>query len=172
MKEGVPYMKKPCVNRTLSAVAVFVWMVVIFVFSAQNGDTSGATSGNLIEFIAKIFNPDFDNMTEAERLEIITSWQLIVRKTAHFSEYAVLGALSANALRTYPLSNALKRLLPCGICLVYAISDEIHQCFVPDRACRALDVCIDTLGGITGTAIFCTLAWLITRRKHKKEKKA
>ena len=164
-------MKKLCINRTLSAIAVLMWMAVIFVFSAQNGDTSGSTSGSLIELIAKIFNPDYDSLTEAEKLEIIASWQLVVRKTAHFSEYAVLGALSANALRTYPLSNAFKRLLPCGICLLYAISDEIHQYFVPDRACRALDVCIDTLGGITGTAIFCTLAWIIARRRLKKELK-
>lgn len=165
-------MKKLCINRTVSAVAVFIWMVVIFIFSAQNGNTSGAASGSIIEFIAKIFNPDYDGLTEAERLEIIASWQLTVRKAAHFSEYAVLGALSANALKTYPLSNTFKGLLPCAICLVYAISDEIHQYFVPDRACRALDVCIDTLGGITGTVIFCVLAWLISRRRLKKEKNA
>ncbi len=165
-------MKKLYINRTLSAVAVFVWMVVIFVFSAQNGDTSGSTSGNFIEFIAKIFKPDFDSLSESDKAEIIASWQLIVRKTAHFSEYAVLGALSANALRTYSLSKTLKRLLPCGICLLYAISDEIHQYFVPDRACRALDVLIDTLGGITGTVIFCLLAWLISRRKLRKKGEA
>ena len=161
-------MKKLYINRILSALAAVAWMAVIFMFSAQNGDNSGSTSGNVIEFVAKIFNPDFDKLSEAHKVDIIASWQLVVRKTAHFSEYAVLGALSANALRTYHLSNAFKRLIPCVICLFYAISDEIHQYFVPDRACRPLDVMIDTLGGITGTAIFCTLVWLISRRKRKK----
>ncbi len=164
-------MKKIYINRTLSAVAVAVWMAVIFIFSAQNGDTSGSTSGNIIEFIAKIFNPDYENLSVDQKTEIITSWQLVVRKTAHFSEYAVLGVLSANALRTYNLSRAVKFLLPCAICFVYAISDEIHQYFVPDRACRALDVLIDTAGGITGTAIFCFLAWFISRKRARKKAK-
>ena len=165
-------VKRVLNNKILSWSAVVMWMAVIFWFSAQNGDTSGSTSGNFIEFIAKIFNPNYENLTELQKFEIISSWQLIVRKTAHFSEYAVLGILSANALRTYNLSNTLKRLLPCVICLVYATSDEIHQYFVPDRACRALDVLIDTSGGVTGVALFCLVAWLVSRRRKRKEEKA
>lgn len=162
-------MKRLFANKTVSWIAVAIWMALIFWFSAQNGETSGSTSGNFIEFVAKIFNPNFENLTESQRSEIISSWQLVVRKTAHFSEYAVLGILSANALRTYNLSTTAKRLFPCAICLVYAVSDEIHQYFVPDRACRALDVLIDTSGGVTGVVVFCLLAWVVSRKKRKEE---
>ena len=36
------------------------------------------------------------------------------------------------------------------ICIMYAVSDEVHQSFVIGRAGRLLDVFIDTLGSITG----------------------
>lgn len=165
-------MKKLYINRTLSAVAVLVWMAVIFLFSAQNGDTSGSTSGNFIEFVAKIFKPDFESLPESQKADIIASWQLVVRKTAHFSEYAVLGGLMANALRTFGMTSTIKWALPCAVCFLYAVCDEVHQYFVPDRACRTLDVLIDTLGGITGTAIFHLLVWLIFRKKARKKGEA
>ena len=51
-----------------------------------------------------------------------------------------------------------------GICLVYAVSDEIHQGFVDGRTPKVLDVGIDTLGGLAGAG-FILIIWLIVRRK-------
>ena len=36
------------------------------------------------------------------------------------------------------------------VCIIYAISDEIHQIFVPDRSCQVYDMMIDSLGSIVG----------------------
>ena len=82
---------------------------------------------------------------------------LLIRKGAHFTEYAVLAMLTANALRKRPLSTIGRWLIPVGICALYALTDELHQYFVPERACRFLDVCIDTAGGICGVAAFMLL---------------
>jgi len=66
------------------------------------------------------------------------------RVIAHFSEYAILAALWA-----WALAPALGRqAIPAAaaICVIYAISDEIHQRYVPGRDSDPLDVLIDCLG--------------------------
>jgi VanZ family protein len=75
------------------------------------------------------------------------TWDLVLRKLAHLTEYAILGGLLARATGRPPLAIAL------GV--VYAITDEIHQTFVPGRAGRPLDVAIDAVGVCLGV-----LAWL------------
>ena len=88
---------------------------------------------------------------------------LVIRKGAHFTEYAVLAVLVANAIRM-----PQRWWIPIAFCALYALSDEIHQYFVPDRACRFLDVCIDTAGGAFGTAVFTFLGFV---RKHIRQKR-
>lgn len=70
------------------------------------------------------------------------TWDTILRKGAHLTEYAILGAL---------LLRALGRELPAlAAGLAYAVSDEIHQAFVPGRNARLLDVVFDALGVLAG----------------------
>jgi VanZ family protein len=77
------------------------------------------------------------------------SWDLVLRKTAHVTEYAILGALLARVL-TVPAA------LATGI--VYAASDEVHQHFVPGRVGAPLDVVIDGLGVGLGILVLRKLA--------------
>ena len=65
-------------------------------------------------------------------------WDLVLRKIAHAAEFAVLGALLVRAL-----------LAPWPAFLLgaaYAVSDEVHQSFVPGRMGSPLDVAIDAVG--------------------------
>jgi VanZ family protein len=71
----------------------------------------------------------------------IPEWGHIV---THFAEYAVLAALWIWALR--PLIGDRAWPVAAGIALAYAISDEIHQSFVPGRVSDPLDVVVDSLG--------------------------
>jgi len=75
-------------------------------------------------------------------------WDLIFRKIAHMAEYGILVALVARAL-----TNTWTALAPAGaiglaaaFSFLYAISDEIHQAFVPNRGPSASDVAVDTVG--------------------------
>jgi VanZ family protein len=70
------------------------------------------------------------------------TWDTILRKAAHMTEYAILGAL---------LLRALGRELPAlffGI--AYAITDEIHQHFVEGRHASPFDVALDAVGVTIG----------------------
>ncbi|HZB22732.1 MAG TPA: VanZ family protein [Gaiellaceae bacterium] len=73
-------------------------------------------------------------------------WDTILRKAAHVAEFAVLGALLARATGRVGLAVAL------GV--LYAVSDEVHQHFVPGRTGNALDVAIDALGVAAGTGLY------------------
>jgi len=81
----------------------------------------------------------------------------LVRKTAHFVEYAILGCLfwrvvaSANAFAaSSPARHLAWALLFAGL---YAASDETHQIFVPGREASIHDVILDTVGAGFGLAV-------------------
>ncbi len=73
------------------------------------------------------------------------AWDLVLRKLAHASEYAVLGLLLLRALRHEQAALAL------GI--AYAASDEFHQHFVTGRHGSPLDVAIDAVGVAVGVLL-------------------
>ena len=72
-------------------------------------------------------------------------WDLVLRKLAHLTEFAVLGLLLARALPDLPAFAA-------GV--VYAISDEVHQHFVDGRVGAPLDVGIDAVGVLVGLVAY------------------
>jgi VanZ family protein len=77
-------------------------------------------------------------------------WDLALRKIAHAAEYAVLGAL---------LLRAVGRELPAAaIGIAYAVTDEIHQTFVPGRQGAPLDVLVDALGVLLGVYVLSRAA--------------
>jgi VanZ family protein len=71
-------------------------------------------------------------------------WDVLLRKLAHFTEYAVLTVLWWRALRglgvRFPLAAAM------AISLGYAVTDEFHQTFVDGRRGTPVDVLIDSAG--------------------------
>lgn len=77
------------------------------------------------------------------------TWDLVLRKLAHAVEYAILAALLLRALRAPPA---------WALAVVYAVSDELHQHFVPGRAGRPLDVAIDATGALVGVLLARRLA--------------
>jgi VanZ family protein len=74
-------------------------------------------------------------------------WDLALRKAAHFGEYAILGALLARALYNTMAAWAWIAWLAGA---VYAMSDELHQHFVPGRQASPVDVVIDAVGVAVG----------------------
>ena len=73
-------------------------------------------------------------------------WDLVLRKIAHATEYAILGALLARATGRTGVAFAV------GV--LYAISDEFHQTFVAGRHGAPLDVAIDAVGVAVGIAVW------------------
>jgi VanZ family protein len=73
------------------------------------------------------------------------AWDVVLRKLAHLAEYAILGAL---------LLRAVGERVPALVAgVAYAVSDEIHQTFVPGRQGSVLDVLIDSAGVVIGILV-------------------
>ena len=83
---------------------------------------------------------------------------VLVRKAAHFTEFAVLGSLWGGCSRVYER----RRLWLCG--LLTGVADECLQFLAPGRAPMVLDVLIDTAGFLCGAALIFAVARLRQKR--------
>ena len=93
-------------------------------------------------------------MPEEERQVVCSDvLQPIVRKTAHFSIYTLLGFFTMNFALTFNADKYKRGIASWGAGTLYAVTDELHQYFVPGRSCEFRDVCIDSLGVFTGIMI-------------------
>lgn len=90
----------------------------------------------------------------------------ILRKCAHFGEYALLGVLTAAALRTGTHFSWPAALLPGTLA---ALCDETIQLFVPGRSGQITDVWLDTAGYLTG-ALLTLLIFSLCRKRPKQRK--
>lgn len=82
-------------------------------------------------------------------------WDLILRKGAHMTEYAVLFLLMNRALSgTLGRSSAAITGTALIAAVLYAVSDEYHQSFVPGRVASAVDVLIDSAGAACGLLLY------------------
>ncbi|WP_347489269.1 VanZ family protein [Desulfoscipio sp. XC116] len=113
-------------HKIISWAAVILWMALIFNLSAQVAAQSNQLSRGITAASVKTVEK------VAPRAEFdIRSFNNILRKNAHFFAYLVLGVLVLNALRRSGAHGCRGFALALGICILYAISDEAHQLFVP-----------------------------------------
>lgn len=136
--------------------------VSIFWFSAQTGADSAAVSGEVMGPFARILTALFGEQGHN-----------VFRKFAHFFIFAALMFFVYHALFRTRRQHRLSAILPFCVCVLYAVSDEVHQLFVPERACRLFDVGVDALGCIVGGLCFYLLAkiclYISQKQKKKKE---
>ncbi len=157
------------VKRIISFALVLACMVVIFLMSAESGEESTDTSDGVVYFIAKMTVSGFSEMTEAEKLGVIDNMSGFIRTAGHFCEFAALGFLSLNALLTFNIKFWLKAGYAFLFSVFYAVTDEIHQYFVPDRACDIKDIAVDSLGAFTGIAILGIIVIVLKLRSRKND---
>jgi VanZ family protein len=143
-----------CLLCAVSRLRVFVkywlpivlWFALIFIAS---GDTKSSQRSSRI--IGPLMHWLFPEMSE-DTIEVVV---LFARKCAHLTVFGILALLYWRAFRkpvkndTRPWSWVEARNAVIGV-LIYAVTDEVHQAFVPARQGSVLDVVIDTFGGALG----------------------
>jgi VanZ family protein len=129
-------------------VPLILWVAVIFVLSSSQGSFNETS---------RIIRPLLEFLFPAASPETITLYHGIVRKFAHFAEYAVLGFLAMRAfVRSWPITSSLVLIV------AVAVVDETSQSFDPSRTGSGLDVMIDLTGGAAAIAF---VSLLRARRK-------
>ena len=146
----------------LSLLLVIGVMVMIFCFSAQTGKESGAMSGKITTWVLKLVIPDFEEFSQDQQDTIRYAVGFMIRKLAHFSEYALLGfALMLHIAQIQKrITVRVPWLWSWLIGTAYAASDEFHQSFVAERGPSVMDVLIDSAGAICGILL---ILWILHR---------
>lgn len=151
-----PFSKRPTAQKIgliLAWTISLLWMMVIFILSAQPALQSQELSDGFLDvLIATLHLP-------------LTSF--MVRKAAHATEYLLLGiflyaAVSVTAQRK-------QFFIPFIMTALYAVTDEIHQMFVPGRACQVRDMLIDACGALVGVLLCEGVVYLRKKSKKRRE---
>lgn len=156
-------------KKAITCILLILWMAVIFYFSAQNGTQSSGISRSVGYGIAESRNRLFHQGESEEKIvKQVEAMQLVIRKGAHMSEYALLAVLVLLHVCCYEKRPRRFELWAWGFCIAYAATDEIHQRFVPGRDGRVADVCIDAIGSLIGVLVFLMCYKKFWSRKEKK----
>lgn len=130
---------------------VALCMAVIFLLSHEPASASQSRSDGVIAALFARFGVELSSH--------------FVRKAAHALEYCGLALLLYGAY--FVSFRTPQPTLSWLTAALYAASDEVHQFFIPGRACQLRDVFVDSLGAAAGI-LFCTILFLILRRKLRK----
>lgn len=126
------------------------WLILIYILSNQVGSESSSLSNGVLEKIVKLFN---SNISEKDLLSIYSNLGLLIRKCAHLMEYLILGLLFYNCFYYLKITNKMNISYSIFTCMIYSITDELHQFFIPGRCCSIYDFMIDSLGVVLGVYI-------------------
>ncbi len=151
-------------------VTVLLWLLVvtnlvtIYHFSDQPAKKSSSTSHSVTK---KITKPLTKNKSPKEKKKIEEKWNDRLRTIAHFSMFFLLGLFLMSAMMTsfsHRKSLVYLFVLTLILVLIYALSDEYHQSFIPGRSAQFIDIVVDFSGGLIASGIL----FIIFKFKKKK----
>lgn len=134
-------------KKCIKFLILLAIMCMIFFFSAQPANDSTIQANFVVDIFYKLYLL-FVSKPSVEYTKFAEVFFTPVRKLAHFSEFMLLGIFAYLNIVEYKRNNYI--FISLCFSIIYAISDEIHQIFVPGRACALLDVIIDSCGALVG----------------------
>ncbi|MBQ3308052.1 MAG: VanZ family protein [Bacilli bacterium] len=153
-------------KRIIKLVLLIICMVIIFMFSSDTGEVSTKKSDGVIVRISEFFVGH--HLSDAERQEKIDKYVFIIRKSAHYGIYFILGFLiMSNLIEFDKLDKTVILYYAIVFSFLYACSDEVHQLFVPGRSGKALDVLLDTFGSSCGIGFYLLWDKIVRRGKYE-----
>ncbi len=131
----------------LAYAPLFLWIGVIFFLSSNSGSMN--ETSRFIEPIVRLLFPSAST-------EEIRQYHGIVRKCAHFTEYAILAFFAVRAFKV--IARSYFKLAPFLIAIflaaAVACADEFNQSFEASRTSSGLDVLLDIAGGATSLLVY------------------
>ena len=151
----------------LNWIVVVLYLAMIFYFSSQDGTRSHKVSSELLQYLRflLVLVPEWlhDYLSG-----LYKNMELVLRKAAHFTEYFILSLIFYRAMAISGARAKKSMVATLVFCFLYAVSDELHQVFVPGRAFAAADILIDTLGAALGIGIIYFKSIVSGNTQYKK----
>ena len=158
-------LQKTWIRILLTGLTVTM-MILIFLFSTEPAERSDRTSGHLSMTVITMLHPDYESYTAEQKETLYADVQHYVRKTAHFTEYLILGVLIRLCLESWFGTRRLLNPLSWAAGTVYACTDELHQLIIDGRSGQISDVLLDSCGVLIGVL----LTMLIRRNCERRRK--
>lgn len=149
-------MRKIIQRKDIAIILTVSWMLLIFYLSHQPASESSELSGSFVEVFMKIISV-FPIAIDGEIVHFI------IRKSAHFIAYFILGLLIFHTVRLYIARHIRAFVCALFISFIYAASDEFHQTFIPGRSGELRDVFIDSAGALTGICAYVLVIMLYNK---------
>ena len=142
---------------------LLVALMVIFIFS--NSAASAGTSNGMSLTVSEWIRPVLNTVGLHPETDFLN---FVIRKLAHFSEYALLGCLIAIAYRLQPWSwmKSKAALLPF---FIIPVLDENLQRFSAGRSCELRDMLIDSAGMAAGLFLAIVLLGIVGHQKKQED---
>lgn len=164
--------KKKIAITVPAAILLLALYILIFGFSAQDGEKSGSLSQMISEKCVEFFNNlSGGHWTEDFMRNLTVYFEHPLRKLAHFSEYACMGIL-LYILWSQWIEKS-RRLYVLIVLWIFcsAAADEFHQLFVPGRYGSFADVLLDTCGGAFGMLLCVGTTKIRERIRHRRHQR-
>jgi VanZ family protein len=143
-------------------ILAIAWMILIFAFSSRTGTESAGDSYQAGLLIGNLVVHNFEEWPKERQIAFAKKIDHPIRKTAHASEYAILGIMLVNAYACLPEKR--RYFFAWLTAAIYAGTDEFHQLFVPGRSGQFTDVMIDSSGAFAGVLFMAGVIAFMQKR--------
>lgn len=157
------------VRMFIFTLLTIAWMLLIFMYSHRPSTESHQDSYEVGLMTGRIVIEDFEEWSFVDQLAFAIKVDHPIRKLAHFTEYFILAIFLVGAVDNSLRKRALRLLIPWAVAAFYAVTDEVHQFFIPGRNCNVGDVHIDSTGAFVGVLISVLIVDAVGRRRCKKD---
>ena len=148
-------------------------LVFIWINSAKVATSSNKQSTKLAETIVKKTTKNYNSLPKSEQQKKISATNNKIRSFAHFAEFVPLGFfVFFLMLNLFYDKGRYQLLLKCIllsliVCMLSALSDEIHQIFIKGRAFEVKDILVDSCGSLLGIVLGVMPYAMISLHKNK-----
>ncbi len=159
--------------RIFLTIACVAMLVFIFSNSLKDGEESVKQSSTVVQVVQDVVAIIAPNSPVATATgEAYERLHDLVRTLAHFTEFALFGALLLWCVASYTWRKEGFWLALLGVVCVPLI-DESLQAFVAGRGAEFRDVCADVAGGVSGIlfalVVLLMIVGIIERKRRKRE---
>lgn len=143
-------------KKTIIILMIIYYSFIIWSFSSHPADISAKESKSITGIIYDKFAVNIEKFSDMGRDMFVSKTDTIIRKCAHFTLFFIFALIISMYVNCFNKEAGVFLLVVFLTGVIFAVSDEVHQLFVPGRGCQMRDVLIDSNGVMAGGIIFAT----------------
>ncbi len=153
-------MKNRLLGKCVLWTASFLWMILIYSLSSQNGAETASLSSGIATITTEIV---YENPEPLQYDAMHTT----IRSLAHVGLFFILGILVHSANLVTIKRNILAGASSLGILVIFGYLDEWHKLFIEGRHFDLGEVGINVLSGVSGIAVVAVVFLMIANKMIK-----